>query len=134
MACSFAHPSLPSTYLQQDSSKVTNLSRYLSYTCLSSSHRAFSLAIITNIEPKTYIQAAQDPKWQEAMINEITALESNQTWILKNLHPGKKPISCKWVYRVKYKANGSIKLHKARLVAKSFTQRGGVDYAESFSR
>ena len=45
----------------------------------------------------------------------------------------KKPISCKWVYKIKHKADGSINRYKARLVAKEFTQREGLNYLETFS-
>ena len=51
----------------------------------------------------------------------ILALEVNNTWIVTSLPPGKKPIGCKWVYRVNYKSDGYIERYKARLVAKGFT-------------
>ena len=51
----------------------------------------------------------------------ILALEVNNTWIVTSLPPGKKLIGCKWVYRVKYKSDGSIERYKAKLVAKGFT-------------
>ena len=51
----------------------------------------------------------------------ILALEANNTWTVTSLPPSKKPIGCKWVYRVKYKSDGSIERYKARLVAKGFT-------------
>ena len=62
----------------------------------------------------------------------IVALEANNTWTLTPLPTGKKPIGCKWVYKVKYKTDGSIERYKAKLVAKGFTQKG-VDYFETFS-
>jgi len=42
------------------------------------------------------------------MAKEIEALEVNNTWVLVDLPPGRKPINCKWVYTVKYNADGSI--------------------------
>ena len=64
---------------------------------------------------------------------EILALEANLTWTITSLPPGKKPIGCKWVYKVKYKSNGSIERFKARLVAKGFTQKEGLDYIDTLS-
>ena len=42
------------------------------------------------------------------MAEEIEALEGNHTWSIEDLPLGKKPISYKWVYRIKYNADGSI--------------------------
>ena len=74
-----------------------------------------------------------NPKWQAAMVAEIAALKANNTWTLTPLPVSKKPIGCKWVYKIKYKVNGSIDRYKARLVAKGFTQKEGVDYFETLS-
>ena len=67
------------------------------------------------------------------MAAEIAAFEANHTWTLTPLPASKKPIGCKWVYKIKYKVDGSIERYKARLVAKGFTQKEGVDYFETFS-
>jgi len=64
---------------------------------------------------------------------ELKALEDTDTWEIVSLPHGKKPIACKWVYKVKCRANGIIERLKARLLIKSFTQREGVDYTETFS-
>lgn len=52
------------------------------------------------------------------MLAEMLALENNNTGVATNLPPGKMAIGCKWVYRVKYKADGFVERFKARLVAK----------------
>ena len=53
---------------------------------------------------------------------EIVTLEANNTWTLTPLPPHNRAMGCKWVYRVKYRSDGSVEKYKARLVAKGFTQ------------
>lgn len=84
-------------------------------------------------EPTSYEEAASKPEWQEAMQKEFEALQANHTWELVPLPKGKRPISCKWVYKIKYKADGSLERCKARLVIRGFTQKEGVDYTETLS-
>ncbi|RVW28030.1 Retrovirus-related Pol polyprotein from transposon TNT 1-94 [Vitis vinifera] len=60
-------------------------------------------------------------------------LKKNETWELVECPPGKKPVGCRWIYTVKYKADGSIERFKARLVAKGYTQTYGIDYTETFA-
>ena len=56
------------------------------------------------------------------MEEEIAALEQNQTWEIIPKPRDVKPISCKWVYKIKRHTNGSTEKHKARLVARGFSQ------------
>ena len=67
------------------------------------------------------------------MKSEIDALQANGTWSLVSLPPHKRPIGCKWVYKVKLKADGTVERYKARLVAKGYSQVEGIDYQEIFS-
>lgn len=43
------------------------------------------------------------------------------------------PNFCKWVYKVKKKKKSSIECYKARLAAKRFLQRYGVNFDETFN-
>ena len=67
------------------------------------------------------------------MTEELQAFTSIYTWDLVDLPPDKSMVGCKWVYKIKTHVDGSIDRHKARLVAKSFTQKYGIDYEETFA-
>jgi len=67
------------------------------------------------------------------MKEEIKALGTNKTWEVTDLPPNKVVIGCKWVYKIKQRANGEIKRYKVRLVAKGYSQREGIDYMETYS-
>lgn len=110
-----------------------SLSSFLSYSKLSSSHRAFSLCLSTLYKPQSFHEAVGHPYWREAMAAELVALEANRTWVLIDLPAGHSPIGCKWVFKVKLKSDGSLERYKACLVAKGYTQREGFDYSETFS-
>jgi histone deacetylase 1/2 len=84
-------------------------------------------------EPTSIGEALADPKWKAAMDEEYQALQHNNTWHLVPAGVGKNVIDCKWVYKVKRRADGSVDRYKARLVAKGFKQRYGIDYEDTFS-
>ncbi|PKI50560.1 hypothetical protein CRG98_029066 [Punica granatum] len=85
------------------------------------------------MEPMTYSEATKDPRWRLAMAEEIRALDDNGTWVVQSLPSKKKPIGCKWVFKIKRWADGTVERYKARLVAKGFTQIEGVDFHETFA-
>ncbi|GKA99135.1 putative RNA-directed DNA polymerase [Tanacetum coccineum] len=109
------------------------LEKYVSYVNLSKRYFCFSTTLNKSVEPKTFHEASQNPKWIEAMNLEMEALHINNTYILADLPPGRKAIGCKWIWKIKYKSSGEINRYKARLVAKGFSQRDGIDYEETFS-
>jgi histone deacetylase 1/2 len=61
------------------------------------------------------------------MQEEYDSLMTNNTWTLVPLSAGRKPVSWKWVFKIKQGANGEVERYKARLVARGFTQTYGVD-------
>lgn len=67
------------------------------------------------------------------MKEEIVALHQNKTWILIPRSNDMNVIGCKWVYKTKLKADGTLERLKARLVAKGFNQIPGIDFLETFS-
>jgi hypothetical protein len=67
------------------------------------------------------------------MAEEIATLERTGTWDLVSPPLGVCPITCKWVYKIKIRSDGSLERYKARLVARGFQQEQGRDYDETFA-
>lgn len=67
------------------------------------------------------------------MQQEFCALIQNQTWLLVPRLTSHPIISCKWIFRHKFKLDDNIDYYKTRLVAKGFHQHTGIDFYETFS-
>jgi hypothetical protein len=109
------------------------LSDFLTNSGYSANHIAFMAAILDSNEPKHFKDAILIKEWCEAMSKEIDALEANHTWDITDLPHGKKAISSKWVYKLKYNSDGTLERHKARLVVMGNHQKEGVDFKETFA-
>ncbi|CAM8884723.1 unnamed protein product [Rhodiola kirilowii] len=66
------------------------------------------------------------------MSEELDAFERTGTWEVVPLPPHVCPVTCKWIYMVKIRSDGSLERYKARLVARGFQQEYGRDYDETF--
>jgi hypothetical protein len=64
---------------------------------------------------------------------EFSALVSNHTWDLLPRPPRSNVVTGKWIFKHKFKADGSFERYKARWVLRGFTQCPGVDFTETFS-
>lgn len=86
-------------------------------------------------EPQSVEEAlSRDDKglWSKAIKEELQALKKNNTWTLVKPPKLCNLVDSKWVFRIKEEAGGK-KRYKARLVARGFSQRRGIDYLETFS-
>lgn len=133
-------PHKPPCHLQDylcNSSTTTSctypIDKHLSYANISTTHKDYIQSLDVVPEPPSYSIASQHPCWVEAMNKELQALESNQSWIIMDKPVDITPIGCKWVYKVKRKADGSLERYKARLVAKGYTQTEGIHFFDTFS-
>ncbi|CAB0009199.1 unnamed protein product, partial [Nesidiocoris tenuis] len=81
---------------------------------------------------KQALSSPQAPEWSEAMAAELSSLEENDTYEWVDLPKGKRPLSMKWVFRLKPSEQNSIKF-KARLVVRGCHQKEGIDYKDTFS-
>ncbi|KAM7479031.1 hypothetical protein LguiA_027244 [Lonicera macranthoides] len=93
----------------------------------------FFMGAIYEDEPKCYVEAQGIAEWEAAMREEINALHKNNTWELVPKPKGTELVTCKWVYKLKKKTDGTVERYKARLVARGFSQQYGLDYEETFS-
>ena len=87
-------------------------------------------------EPRSYQEALhceESKQWEKAIADELASLEKNGTWELVELPPGRKTVGCKWVFKKKLGADGTVERFKARLVAKGFSQQPGLDFQETFA-
>nr|CAN80247.1 hypothetical protein VITISV_027801 [Vitis vinifera] len=134
-------PALPLTAdipiaLRKDNRSTRNphpIYNFLSYHRLSSPYSAFVFAISSVSLPKSTPEALSHSGWRQAMVDEMAALHSNDTWDLVVLPSGKSTVGCRWVYIVKVGPDGQVDRLKAHLVAKGYTQVYGSDYGDTFS-
>ncbi|GJT96908.1 putative ribonuclease H-like domain-containing protein [Tanacetum coccineum] len=96
-------------------------------------HTCLFAYFLSQEEPKKVIQALKDPRWIEAMQEELLQFKLQQVWTLVDLPYGKRAIRTKWVYRNKKDKRGIVIRNKARLVAQGYTQEEGIDYDEVFA-
>ncbi|RVX07394.1 Retrovirus-related Pol polyprotein from transposon RE1 [Vitis vinifera] len=96
-------------------------------------HKKRSFIVQHTTEPRTYSQASKNDSWVQAMNREYQALLRNNTWSLVPPPSSAHIVGCRWIYKLKYRPDGSIDRHKARLVAQGFTQTPGIDYFDTFS-
>ncbi|GKB78558.1 ribonuclease H-like domain-containing protein [Tanacetum coccineum] len=71
--------------------------------------------------------------WRNAVYDEYNALIKNGTWLLIPRPSGANIVWCLWLFRHKFRADGSLSQYKARLVTNGSSQQLGIDCDETFS-
>ncbi len=85
------------------------------------------------VEPSNFHEASKSCEWKEAMKEEYESIIKNITWDLVKIPRGKQPIGCRWLFKLKFKADGFIDKYKARLAANGYSQKEGIDFEEASS-
>ncbi len=92
------------------STRVKYLVLRLTYDAFIVHHYTYMVKVIQEVEPTRFEQAVGNPKWDNAMDEEMVVLDVNANWELVGLLKDKKAIRCKWVYKVKHNADGSMSI------------------------
>ena len=90
----------------------------------------------TPTDPLTHRAAMKSvyaEEWRQAELAELASLKERHVWDLVPRPANANVITCKWVYKTKEDSEGNTVRHKARLVARGFTQVEGIDYEETFA-
>ncbi|MCO5579081.1 hypothetical protein L7F22_032933 [Adiantum nelumboides] len=87
----------------------------------------------TSISVAEALASPEASLWHAAMESEMQSLKQNKTWVLVPRPSNRSIVSCHWLLRKKYNADGSVQRHKSRLVARGFSQEPGIDFHETFS-
>jgi len=57
----------------------------------------------------------------------------NDVWEVVPRPEGKSVVTSRWLYKIKYVADGSIEKQKALFVARGFSRVEGINYADTFT-
>ncbi|KAG8497215.1 hypothetical protein CXB51_008460 [Gossypium anomalum] len=149
--CRSASPSISNNHSSNSSSSIplTNTSPPLPpISPLLNSHAMITHSKAGIYKPKAYLikatssssdtptdihEAMQNASWSAAVHSDLLALLQNNTWTLCLLPVNRRTIGCKWLFKVKRKADGTGERYKAWMVTKGFSQHAGLNFRDTFS-
>jgi hypothetical protein len=67
------------------------------------------------------------------MTEEYQSIIKNEVWKIVPRPKNKDGVSYRWLFKIKHAADGSIEKYKARIFARGFSQKEGIDYEETFT-
>ena len=86
------------------------------------------LATTSHDQNRDAMSCADAPTWRVAIQQEYDSLIKNDTWLLVPLPANRSIVDSRWTFRIKPGSSCTPPIHKARFVAKGFSQVPGVDY------
>ncbi|GJS06515.1 retrovirus-related pol polyprotein from transposon TNT 1-94 [Tanacetum coccineum] len=88
---------------------------------------------VSQTEPKNIKEAMADSAWIESMQEELHQFDRLDVWELVDRPLCKNVINLKWLWKNKRDEENTVIGNKARLVAKAYAQKEGIDFEESFA-
>lgn len=86
---------------------------------------------------KRMLKTTAVSKWLEAEVAELQSIKDHGTWeevpASQVSDAGRKPLTCRWVYKIKRNPDHTIERYKARLTVRGFAQIYGLDYVDVFA-
>lgn len=122
----YVHKDHPTNQIIGDKNEVVQTRRRLAR-----SKEQVKFALLSQIEPKSYLEANKDEIWIKSMEEELNQIEKNKTWELVPTPYRKNVIGIKWVFRNKLNEDGVVVRNKERLVCKGYVQVEGIDFEET---
>lgn len=87
------------------------------------------------VEQIDFYEALNGPEadqWRQAMQEELQSFKENDAWEIVDIPTGASIVQNKWVLNKKLDVSNKVR-YRARLVAKGYSQRRGIDYENTFS-
>ena len=86
------------------------------------------------LNAKAALSGPDGADWQRAITKELDQMEKFDVWeIVPRRSAYKRPISMTWAFKCKSNKDGTIERFKARLCARGFLQRFGIDYRDTYA-
>lgn len=102
------------------------------YNMVNCSNSIEEIVSLTEIPLQQAVRGPDAQKWNDAITSEIKSIIKNDTWVLTDRPNDKAVIGSRLILRNKYKKDGTLDRRKARVVARGFAQRPGIDFDETF--
>lgn len=116
------------------------IDRYLPHAQSSERHSVYlhecREAMKSRAEPKSYklaMKSAEAKLWREACDKEMKSIREMGVWEIVDRPKDAPVVGGRWHFKLKLNPDGSVNKHKARYVAKGYTQTEGVDFNETYA-